>query len=224
MERLTPEECARLGSLPGRVDCERVRLHRASSVGPAGALRRLVLRLSRGRAIALGNHVFLPDRWPTISRCWRTSSPIAASSRPGGRAGISRGAPGRSFASCSIAGWRLPERLCLPAGRRKAVRRLRDGAAGSDRGGFVSRRPGGARRVAVPAAERPRLTPSARCRPQDAPSAWSMWTWCSVVSGSRSSHSASTLPSGSATIAMIPQDCCVGSVTNWTPRSCSSPQ
>ena len=62
MERLTPEECARLGSLRGRVDCERVRLHRAPSVGPAGALRRLVLRLSRGRAIALGNHVFLPDR------------------------------------------------------------------------------------------------------------------------------------------------------------------
>ena len=62
MERLTPEECARLGSLPGRVDCDRVRLHRAASGGPAGALRRLVLWLSRGRAIALGNHVFLPDR------------------------------------------------------------------------------------------------------------------------------------------------------------------
>ena len=62
MERLTPEECARLGSLPGRVDCDRVRLHRTAPGGPAGALRRLVLWLSRGRAIALGNHVFLPDR------------------------------------------------------------------------------------------------------------------------------------------------------------------
>jgi hypothetical protein len=44
------------------VDCDRVRLHRASSGGPVGAFRRLVLRLSRGRAIAVGNHVFLPDR------------------------------------------------------------------------------------------------------------------------------------------------------------------
>jgi hypothetical protein len=62
MERLTAAECARLGSLPGGVDCGRVRLHRASSRGSAAALRRAVLWLSRGRAIALGNHVFLPDR------------------------------------------------------------------------------------------------------------------------------------------------------------------
>ena len=55
MERLSPEERARLGSLAGRVDCEHVRLHRG------GGLRRAVLWASRGRAIALGNHVFLPD-------------------------------------------------------------------------------------------------------------------------------------------------------------------
>jgi hypothetical protein len=62
MERLTAEERASLGTLPARVDCERVRLHRGRSEGAAGALRRAVLWASRGRAIALGNHVFLPDR------------------------------------------------------------------------------------------------------------------------------------------------------------------
>ena len=61
MERLTAEERARLGSLAGRVNCGRVRLHRRGA-GPEGALRRVVLWASRGRAIALGNHVFLPDR------------------------------------------------------------------------------------------------------------------------------------------------------------------
>ncbi len=44
------------------VDCERVRLYRAESGGISGLLRALVLGLSRGRAVALGNHVFLP-RW-----------------------------------------------------------------------------------------------------------------------------------------------------------------
>lgn len=59
--RLTEDERARLGSLPGRVDCERVRLHRTAVGGAAGALRRVVLWVSRGRAVAIGNHVFLPD-------------------------------------------------------------------------------------------------------------------------------------------------------------------
>jgi hypothetical protein len=62
MERLTTAECARLGSLPARVDCGRVRLHRGRGAGAAAVLRRVVLWASRGRAIALGNHVFLPDR------------------------------------------------------------------------------------------------------------------------------------------------------------------
>ena len=62
MDRLNSEECARLGNLPSRVDCERVRLHRAPSGGAAGLARRLVLWFSRGRGITLGNHVFLPDR------------------------------------------------------------------------------------------------------------------------------------------------------------------
>ncbi len=62
MERLTAADRARLGSLAALVDCERVRLHRAPRPGPAGAIRRAVLWASRGRAVALGNHVFLPDR------------------------------------------------------------------------------------------------------------------------------------------------------------------
>ena len=62
MSGLTPEERRRLGSLAARVDCARVRLHRARGRGADGLLRDLVLWASRGRAIALGNHVFLPDR------------------------------------------------------------------------------------------------------------------------------------------------------------------
>jgi hypothetical protein len=61
MECLTATERARLGSLADHVDCDRVRLHRSPAPGVAGAVRRAVLWASRGRAIALGNHVFLPD-------------------------------------------------------------------------------------------------------------------------------------------------------------------
>jgi uncharacterized protein DUF4157 len=59
MERFTIEEWNRLELLQGRVDCSRVRLHRAGSGGP---LHRLVLWVSGGRAVTLGNHVFLPAR------------------------------------------------------------------------------------------------------------------------------------------------------------------
>jgi hypothetical protein len=55
--RLTAEEIRRLGALPAQVDCARVRLHRG-----AGRFRALVLWASGGRAVTLGNHVFLPDR------------------------------------------------------------------------------------------------------------------------------------------------------------------
>jgi hypothetical protein len=60
-DRLTPDECADLGSLAELVDCRRVRLYRRAG-GPAGWLRSVVLRASRSRAVALGNHIFLPDR------------------------------------------------------------------------------------------------------------------------------------------------------------------
>jgi hypothetical protein len=69
--RVTSDESAALGNLGRFVDCERVRLYRGDSSGVAGLLRKVVLRLSRNRAIALGNHVFLPDRWegdlPTLA-------------------------------------------------------------------------------------------------------------------------------------------------------------
>jgi len=60
-DRLTAHECASLGILSSVVDCDRIRLYRTRA-GTAGFMRRLVLGLSRNRAVALGNHVFLPDR------------------------------------------------------------------------------------------------------------------------------------------------------------------
>ena len=61
-ERLTSAECSALGDLPAVIDRGRVWLYRATAGGVAGLLRRLVLWGSRNRAVALGNHVFLPDR------------------------------------------------------------------------------------------------------------------------------------------------------------------
>jgi hypothetical protein len=60
--RLTSDEYAALGSIGSVVDCHRVRLYRSGGGGASDLLRTLVLRLSRNRAVALGNHVFLPDR------------------------------------------------------------------------------------------------------------------------------------------------------------------
>jgi hypothetical protein len=59
-ERLNPEEQAALGTLAAWVDLSRVQLHRAQP-GQPDRLRQAVLWASRGRAVALGNHVFLPD-------------------------------------------------------------------------------------------------------------------------------------------------------------------
>jgi hypothetical protein len=54
--------CAAIGALPLPVDWSRVRLYGSGCDRGAGFLRRAVLALSRGRAVALGNHVFLPAR------------------------------------------------------------------------------------------------------------------------------------------------------------------
>jgi len=54
---LTASERHALGNLCELVDCDRVRIHR----DPGDGLRSLVLALSGNRAIALGNHVFLPE-------------------------------------------------------------------------------------------------------------------------------------------------------------------
>ena len=59
-EPLNLDEQSALGTLAARVDLSRVRLHRAHPERPDG-LRRAVLWASRGRAVTLGNHVFLPD-------------------------------------------------------------------------------------------------------------------------------------------------------------------
>jgi hypothetical protein len=57
-----PEVCAALEELPLPVDWSRVRIYREGCDRAARLARRLVLWLSRGRAIALGNHVFIPAR------------------------------------------------------------------------------------------------------------------------------------------------------------------
>jgi hypothetical protein len=57
---LSTLELSRIGTLSSFVDCSRVRLYRGEE-GGTGLLRRIVLSASRNRAIALGNHVFLPD-------------------------------------------------------------------------------------------------------------------------------------------------------------------
>jgi hypothetical protein len=59
-DRLTSTEHRLLCTLPNSIDCRRVRLYRSHG-GSAGLLRSLVLLASRNRAVALGNHVFLPD-------------------------------------------------------------------------------------------------------------------------------------------------------------------
>ena len=60
-DRITAAEWAALGSLAALLDCDRIRLYRSGVTGSSSLLRRLVLWLSRDRAIALGNWVFLPD-------------------------------------------------------------------------------------------------------------------------------------------------------------------
>lgn len=61
-DHLTPQERTQLGALTTALDCGQVRLYRGQTGGVLGPLRRLVLWASRNRAVALGNHVFLPDR------------------------------------------------------------------------------------------------------------------------------------------------------------------
>ena len=59
---LTDVERAVIESIPLAIDCSVVRVYEKDCSGRTGRLRRLVLLASRNRAIALGNHVFLPDR------------------------------------------------------------------------------------------------------------------------------------------------------------------
>lgn len=59
---LEQRELEHLEGLPLVPDLERVRIYRAGTGGTMGAVRRLVLGMSRGRAVALGNRIFLPAR------------------------------------------------------------------------------------------------------------------------------------------------------------------
>lgn len=59
---LRESELAVVEALPLEVDCSRVRLYEDGCAGMAARVRGLVLRVSRNRAVALGNHVFLPAR------------------------------------------------------------------------------------------------------------------------------------------------------------------
>jgi hypothetical protein len=57
-----PDVCAAIGDLPLPLDWGRVRLYGSDCARGPSLMRRTVLRLSRGRAVALGNRVFLPER------------------------------------------------------------------------------------------------------------------------------------------------------------------
>ena len=153
MDRLTADERARLGSLTARVDCDRVRLHRVSRPGAAGALRGVILWASRHRAVALGNHVFLPDRCATDLATLAHELTHCGQYQAWGRVALLRPrrlrpAPRAPVPDAS----RGQEPLSLPARGREAVRGLRHGTARADRRGLLPWRPGGAGRVAVPPA------------------------------------------------------------------------
>jgi len=59
--RLTDDEARALRGLPLPLDLARVRIHRGGGGRAARGLRKALLYFTRGRGIALGNDVFLPD-------------------------------------------------------------------------------------------------------------------------------------------------------------------
>jgi hypothetical protein len=61
-DRLTAREHRELGSLVETLDLRRIRVYRPPDAGLSSWTRTVVLWLSRNRAVALGNYVFLPDR------------------------------------------------------------------------------------------------------------------------------------------------------------------
>lgn len=58
---LSPKELAALGTLARSLDCGRVRIYRSTATGFRRAVRALLLGLSGGRAVTLGNQIYLPD-------------------------------------------------------------------------------------------------------------------------------------------------------------------
>jgi hypothetical protein len=62
VRRMADHDTARLEEcIPFSFDCSRVRLYGSDCRGVAARLRSIVLGASGGRAIALGNRVFIPD-------------------------------------------------------------------------------------------------------------------------------------------------------------------
>jgi len=64
---VTSDELRALGSLCDCLDVSRVRIYRGGGSARARLLRRLVLLLSGGRGVALGNLVVLPDRGASLA-------------------------------------------------------------------------------------------------------------------------------------------------------------
>ncbi|HET8622789.1 MAG TPA: DUF4157 domain-containing protein [Gemmatimonadales bacterium] len=58
---MTDDELLALGTLCHCMDVSRIHLHRGGGWLGSRLLRGAILRLSGGRGVALGNHVFLPD-------------------------------------------------------------------------------------------------------------------------------------------------------------------
>lgn len=58
---LDPVDRPAMALVPLPLDPDRVRLYRSNCAGRSGRFRRMVLALSGGRAVALGNRIFLPD-------------------------------------------------------------------------------------------------------------------------------------------------------------------
>jgi hypothetical protein len=61
LDTLKPTERQALGNTCQTVDCNKVQVHRGEDGGIRNAWRKVVLTVSGGRAVTLGNHVYLPN-------------------------------------------------------------------------------------------------------------------------------------------------------------------
>ena len=145
---LTESDC--LGSPPTRVDCARVRLHRASRRGLPGLARRGCCGSAAAAPWRSATTSSCPTAARAISRSSRTSSPTAASTRHGGRGATSPAARSRSFASWPIAPSAWARVRTSIDWSTAAVRGVRDGATGADRRRLVPGRSRCPRRLAIP--------------------------------------------------------------------------
>ena len=137
------EEC-----IPFAFDCSRVRLYGSRCSGVPGLVRLVVLVASRGRAIALGNRVFIPDPHEgnlavlahELTHCgqYQAWGPVRY---------FARGALASSCAICSTESWARLQPLPLPGRAGQAVHIVRHGTAGADGGRQVPVTAGGSCRA-----------------------------------------------------------------------------